>query len=107
MSINSTLYNDKFTPPEINILQKNSNIYYDSFLRIEENSKLKFNKQDTMKIFNISIDESLAKSQTENNILNQKKILNEILNSSYEVGYSISKMKSLKNKIKYLETAEA
>ena len=88
-------------------MQENSNIVYDSFLRMKENSQLKFVTQDTMKIFNESIDESLGKSQTENNILNQKKILKEILNSSYEVGYSISKMKSLKNKIKYLETAEA
>ena len=43
----------------------------------------------------------------ENTILNQKKILKEVLNSSYQVGYSISKMKSLKNKIKHLEAAEA
>lgn len=60
-----------------------------------------------MKKSNESINDSIIKSQTEVTILNQKKILKEILDSSYEVGYSISKMKSLKNKIKHLQTVEA
>ncbi len=51
-------------------MQENSNIVYDSFLRMKENSQLKFITQDTVKIFNESIDESLAKSQTENSTLN-------------------------------------
>ena len=57
---------------------------------------------------NQSVDESQSKSLfgTEQTIYDFKEISKEILNSSYEVGYSISKMKSLKNKILRLEAVE-